>query len=97
MSIIFLAFKQHTSDLLQWRWTIPCHTLTSTASISAVNQKPSNVLGMSNIFSMSYVSYLLQLLLGIGEDAHPVWWIPHLWIKKSIDLNSFQADCRLSL
>jgi hypothetical protein len=54
-------------------------------------------LGMSNIFSMSYESYLLPLLLGIGEDAHPVWWIPYPWIKKRIDLNSFQANCRLSV
>jgi hypothetical protein len=73
MSIIFLAFKQQIK-VIYFNEDELSHaiTLTSTASISAVNQKPSNVLGMSNIFSMSYESYLLPLLLGIGEDAHPV-------------------------
>ncbi len=91
----FQANRQ--SHILQWRWTIPCHTLASTASISAVNQKPSKCFGHVQHTFMSHESWLLQLLLGIGEGAHPVWWITHLWIKWRIDPNSFQANCHLNL
>jgi hypothetical protein len=48
-------------------------------------------------FHELWILLVLQLLLGIGEDAHPVWWITHLWIKRRINPNSFQANCLLNL